>query len=195
MANSIQQARNIDGSLEILEGTVRNGAVLLVDDMVDSKWTLTVASFRLRTNGSSSELVRYTTRLGSLAAEAGTAIVSGAARGIDSSAMAGALDTGGKVIGVRFLSTRGPTRARGMRRCCNAAANNGLIRKPGANSGNCSPRQHMKSRLNPGRTCFRSHCARNPLPIGLARQENNNQGASTQDKNQPPSRSRCSGAL
>jgi ATP-dependent DNA helicase RecQ len=52
MANSIQQARNIDGSLEILEGTVRNGAVLLVDDMVDSKWTLTVASFLLRTNGS-----------------------------------------------------------------------------------------------------------------------------------------------
>jgi ATP-dependent DNA helicase RecQ len=52
MANSIQQARNIDGSLEILEGAVRDGAVLLVDDMVDSKWTLTVASFLLRTNGS-----------------------------------------------------------------------------------------------------------------------------------------------
>ncbi len=54
MANSIQQARNIDGSLEILDGTVRDGAVLLIDDMVDSKWTLTVASYLLRTNGSGS---------------------------------------------------------------------------------------------------------------------------------------------
>lgn len=52
MSNSIQQARNIDGSLEIVAGTVRSGAVLLVDDMVDSKWTLTVSSFLLRTNGS-----------------------------------------------------------------------------------------------------------------------------------------------
>jgi ATP-dependent DNA helicase RecQ len=52
MANSIQQARNVDGSLEIRDGTVQDGAVLLVDDMVDSKWTLTVAAFLLRTNGS-----------------------------------------------------------------------------------------------------------------------------------------------
>ncbi len=52
MANSIQQARNIDGSLEILGGTVRSGAVLLIDDMVDSKWTLTVASYLLRKSGS-----------------------------------------------------------------------------------------------------------------------------------------------
>jgi hypothetical protein len=51
-ANSIQQARNIDGSLEILDGAVQDGAVLLVDDMVDSKWTLTVASYLLRRHGS-----------------------------------------------------------------------------------------------------------------------------------------------
>jgi ATP-dependent DNA helicase RecQ len=52
MANSIQQARNVDGSLEVVAGTVRDGAVLLIDDMVDSKWTLTVASFLLRKRGS-----------------------------------------------------------------------------------------------------------------------------------------------
>ncbi|WP_234044660.1 RecQ family ATP-dependent DNA helicase [Haloferula rosea] len=52
MANSIQQARNIDGSLEILSGSVREGSVLLVDDMVDSKWTLTVAAYLLRQQGS-----------------------------------------------------------------------------------------------------------------------------------------------
>ena len=52
MANSIQQARNIDGSLEILSGSVRQGSVLLVDDMVDSKWTLTVAAYLLRQQGS-----------------------------------------------------------------------------------------------------------------------------------------------
>jgi ATP-dependent DNA helicase RecQ len=52
MANSIQQARNIDGSLEILPEAVRGGPVLLVDDMVDSKWTLTVAAYLLKQQGS-----------------------------------------------------------------------------------------------------------------------------------------------
>jgi len=52
MANSVQQARNIDGSLAILPDTVWQGPVLLVDDMVDSKWTLTVAAFLLRQQGS-----------------------------------------------------------------------------------------------------------------------------------------------
>ena len=52
MANSIMQARNIDGSLEVLPDSVRSGAVLLVDDMVDSKWTLTVAAYLLRGEGS-----------------------------------------------------------------------------------------------------------------------------------------------
>ena len=45
-------------------------------------------------------LKNYTENLGALAAEAGVAIVSGAARGIDSSAMGGALMQEGKVIGV-----------------------------------------------------------------------------------------------
>jgi ATP-dependent DNA helicase RecQ len=51
MANSAQQARNVDGSLRI-QGNVPTGPVLLVDDMVDSKWTLTVAAFLLTSNGS-----------------------------------------------------------------------------------------------------------------------------------------------
>ncbi|MBF0145881.1 MAG: RecQ family ATP-dependent DNA helicase [Magnetococcales bacterium] len=51
MANSIQQARNIDGSLGV-KGDVPGGPVLLIDDMVDSRWTLTVASWLLRQHGS-----------------------------------------------------------------------------------------------------------------------------------------------
>ena len=51
MANSSQQARNVDGSLRI-QGNVPTGPVLLVDDMVDSKWTLTVAAYLLTSNGS-----------------------------------------------------------------------------------------------------------------------------------------------
>ncbi|MEP7274313.1 MAG: phosphoribosyltransferase family protein, partial [Acidobacteriota bacterium] len=52
MANSVQQARNLDGSLAISGHTVSGGPVLLVDDMVDSGWTLTVAAWLLRSNGS-----------------------------------------------------------------------------------------------------------------------------------------------
>lgn len=51
MANSSQQARNVAGSL-IVQGTVPAGSVLLVDDMVDSRWTMTVAAYLLRSNGS-----------------------------------------------------------------------------------------------------------------------------------------------
>lgn len=52
MANSNQQARNIDGSLAAVEDVIHNGPVLLVDDMVDSGWTLTVAAYLLNTHGS-----------------------------------------------------------------------------------------------------------------------------------------------
>jgi ATP-dependent DNA helicase RecQ len=51
MANSSQQARNVDGSLRI-QGKVPAGPVLLADDMVDSRWTLTVAAYLLASNGS-----------------------------------------------------------------------------------------------------------------------------------------------
>jgi ATP-dependent DNA helicase RecQ len=52
MANSTMQALNIDGSLEVLPDSVRSGTVLLIDDMVDSRWTLTVAAYLLRAHGS-----------------------------------------------------------------------------------------------------------------------------------------------
>ncbi len=51
MANSIQQARNVDGSLAVSTGPLPGGSVLLVDDVVDSRWTLTVAAWLLRSNG------------------------------------------------------------------------------------------------------------------------------------------------
>ena len=51
MANSSQQARNVDGALAV-RGQVPTGPVLLVDDMVDSKWTLTVAAYLLSSSGS-----------------------------------------------------------------------------------------------------------------------------------------------
>ena len=52
MANSTQQARNIDGSLAINAQPLPAGPVMLVDDMVDSRWTLTVATWLLRSHGS-----------------------------------------------------------------------------------------------------------------------------------------------
>jgi len=52
MANSTQQARNIDGSLAVVKSSLLPGSVLLVDDMVDSRWTFTVATWLLRANGS-----------------------------------------------------------------------------------------------------------------------------------------------
>ncbi len=51
MANSIQQARNVDGSLDAVSDLIIPGPVLLVDDMVDSRWTLTIATWLLRTHG------------------------------------------------------------------------------------------------------------------------------------------------
>ena len=51
MANKAQQALNVDGSLEVrLQPSAE--PVLLVDDIVDSGWTLTVAAWLLRRHGS-----------------------------------------------------------------------------------------------------------------------------------------------
>jgi ATP-dependent DNA helicase RecQ len=52
MANSTQQARNVDGSLGLTGLPILASPVLLIDDMVDSRWTLTVAAWLLRQNGS-----------------------------------------------------------------------------------------------------------------------------------------------
>lgn len=51
MANSTQQALNVDGSLDVVDGGIIQGPVLLVDDMVDSRWTFTVACWLLRSRG------------------------------------------------------------------------------------------------------------------------------------------------
>ncbi len=51
MANSAQQARNVDGALSLLDDQVKVEPVLLIDDMVDSRWTLTVATYLLKQAG------------------------------------------------------------------------------------------------------------------------------------------------
>jgi ATP-dependent DNA helicase RecQ len=52
MQNSVQQARNVGAAFIASESAVRPGAVLLVDDIVDSGWTLTAAGAKLRRAGS-----------------------------------------------------------------------------------------------------------------------------------------------
>lgn len=48
MANSWQQAHNLDGAFAVEEAQVLRGPVLLVDDIVDSRWSLTIATALLR---------------------------------------------------------------------------------------------------------------------------------------------------
>ncbi len=50
-SNSIQQALNVDGAFTV-HAPVPCGATILVDDTVNSGWTLTVAAYLLRSNGS-----------------------------------------------------------------------------------------------------------------------------------------------
>jgi ATP-dependent DNA helicase RecQ len=52
MANSATQAANARAKLGVVPAGVRSGPVLLVDDLVDSRWTLTVAGSLLRDHGS-----------------------------------------------------------------------------------------------------------------------------------------------
>ena len=52
-ANGVQQARNVDGAFTVSAARPPlAGPVLLVDDLTDSGWTLTVAAWLLRTRGS-----------------------------------------------------------------------------------------------------------------------------------------------
>ena len=51
-ANSFQQVQNLHGAFAIDRAAVRPAPVLLVDDMVDSKWTFTAAAVLLRQAGS-----------------------------------------------------------------------------------------------------------------------------------------------
>ncbi|MDQ6693220.1 MAG: ATP-dependent DNA helicase RecG, partial [Chloroflexota bacterium] len=52
MENSYQQAHNLDGAFLVNKASVQNGPVLLVDDIVDSRWTFTVAAAQLLMAGS-----------------------------------------------------------------------------------------------------------------------------------------------
>ena len=52
MHNSYQQAKNLAGAFAIDQQTIRSAPVLLVDDMVDSRWTFTVISALLQQAGS-----------------------------------------------------------------------------------------------------------------------------------------------
>ena len=51
MENSSFQCGNARKSFSLREGTSLSGSILLVDDVVDSKWTLTVCGYLLRTAG------------------------------------------------------------------------------------------------------------------------------------------------
>lgn len=51
MENSYQQAKNLDGVFEIDLESLMSGPCLLVDDMVDSRWTFTVIAALLRQAG------------------------------------------------------------------------------------------------------------------------------------------------
>ncbi|MEW5871790.1 MAG: RecQ family ATP-dependent DNA helicase [Chloroflexota bacterium] len=51
MQNSSMQARNVIGTLDV-RGEILNEPVLLVDDILDSGWTLTMAGYLLRKHGS-----------------------------------------------------------------------------------------------------------------------------------------------
>jgi ATP-dependent DNA helicase RecQ len=53
MQNSVQQLRNVHSKLVVADGVaVPDGPVLLVDEIVDAGWTLTVAGSLLRDAGS-----------------------------------------------------------------------------------------------------------------------------------------------
>jgi ATP-dependent DNA helicase RecQ len=52
MNNSYQQAHNLDGVFQVTPWVGMENPVLLIDDMVDSRWTFTVLTALLRTAGS-----------------------------------------------------------------------------------------------------------------------------------------------
>jgi len=51
MSNSFHQAQNLDGAFRVNPDGLPDGPCLLVDDTIDSKWTMTVASALLRQAG------------------------------------------------------------------------------------------------------------------------------------------------
>jgi ATP-dependent DNA helicase RecQ len=65
--NSYHQSNNIDGAFDVVQESLLEGPVLLVDDAVDSGWTLTVISALLLRAGSGQvyPLALTSTNLGS----------------------------------------------------------------------------------------------------------------------------------
>jgi len=51
MQNSTMQAQNVVGTISI-DPQIPSDAVLLIDDIIDSGWTLTMAGYLLKINGS-----------------------------------------------------------------------------------------------------------------------------------------------
>jgi ATP-dependent DNA helicase RecQ len=51
MQNSYQQAHNLAGAYAVKKEQIRTGPVFLVDDIVDSRWTMTVIAALLREAG------------------------------------------------------------------------------------------------------------------------------------------------
>jgi ATP-dependent DNA helicase RecQ len=49
--NHVQQLRNLDGLFTVSMAKLPPGPVLVIDDMVDSGWTFTIASLLLRQAG------------------------------------------------------------------------------------------------------------------------------------------------
>ena len=52
MENSVQQVRNVADAFEVVTPLPDDRPVLLIDDIVDSGWTLTIVGTRLRAAGS-----------------------------------------------------------------------------------------------------------------------------------------------
>lgn len=50
--NSYQQFNNANESFDVNSNVIQGQNVLLVDDMVDSKWTFTVCGYKLLRSGS-----------------------------------------------------------------------------------------------------------------------------------------------
>jgi len=51
MENSAKQALNLDGVFEVNEELVKDEPVFFFDDMLDSRWTMTVGAWLLRKAG------------------------------------------------------------------------------------------------------------------------------------------------
>ena len=51
MQNSAQQLQNLDGAFEVIADSILPGPCLLLDDIVDSKWTFTVCGHLLKNSG------------------------------------------------------------------------------------------------------------------------------------------------